>query len=87
MDRLEPVVKELGVQVAILTVPGSEAKEVAAKLVRLGIRGILNFAPVPLHLPAGIYVENIDLTTSLEKVAYFSRNTINGNSGKEEGGL
>jgi NADH/NAD ratio-sensing transcriptional regulator Rex len=37
------------------------------------VHGILNFAPVPLHVPEGIYVENMDMTMSLEKVAFFAR--------------
>lgn len=38
-----------------------------------GVTGILNFAPVVLRLPARIYVESIDMTVSLEKVAFFAR--------------
>jgi len=41
--------------------------------VQAGIRGILNFAPVRLRVPAHVHVEDIDMTVSLEKVAYFAR--------------
>jgi len=41
--------------------------------VTAGVRGILNFAPVPLHVPEGVYVEQIDMTMALEKVAFFAR--------------
>jgi NADH/NAD ratio-sensing transcriptional regulator Rex len=34
---------------------------------------LLNFAPVRLHVPGAVFVENVDLTTSLEKVAFFAR--------------
>jgi len=54
-------------------VPASVAQKVAMKLVDAGFKGILNFAPVPLHVPRSIYVEDIDMTMSLEKVAYFAR--------------
>ena len=37
--------------------------------------GILNFAPIVLRLHERIYVENIDMTVSLEKVAFFARPT------------
>jgi len=37
------------------------------------VRGILNFAPVRLRLPPHVHVEDIDMTVSLEKVAYFAR--------------
>lgn len=74
MNDLETCIAKEEINVAIVAVPGPEAQGVAERLVRAGVRGILNFAPVPLHLPAHIHVENIDLTMSLEKVAYFSRN-------------
>ena len=37
------------------------------------MKGILNFAPVPLRVPADVFVEQIDMTMSLEKVAFFAR--------------
>ena len=37
-----------------------------------GIRGILNFAPVPLKVPENVYVDRIDIASALEKVAYFT---------------
>ena len=36
-----------------------------------GIKGVLNFTSVPMNFPQGIVVENYDITTILEKVAYF----------------
>ena len=36
-----------------------------------GIKGVLNFTSAPLNFPQGIVVENYDITTLLEKVAYF----------------
>lgn len=35
-----------------------------------GIKGVLNFTSTRLNFPQGIYVENYDITTLLEKVAY-----------------
>jgi redox-sensing transcriptional repressor len=40
-------------------------------IVNAGIKGVLNFTSSPLNFPAGIVVENYDITTLLEKVAYF----------------
>lgn len=67
------VIEEQDIRVAIISVPAGEAQSVADQLVRAGVRGILNFAPVPLRVPPDVYVEDIDMTMSLEKVAYFSR--------------
>ncbi len=73
MQDLAQVIRDESAYAAILTVPGDVAQQVANQLVMAGIRGILNFAPVPLHLPGNVYVEVIDLTTSLEKVTFFAR--------------
>ena len=47
--------------------PGKLAEEV----VRFGIKGILNFTTIPLNVPSGVYLEEYDMITSIEKVAYF----------------
>jgi NADH/NAD ratio-sensing transcriptional regulator Rex len=33
----------------------------------------VNFAPVQIKLPPGIFLEQLDITLSIEKVAYFAR--------------
>lgn len=73
MEKLAEVVGERGIRSAILAVPAAEAQPAAEALIRAGIRGLLNFAPTPLRVPTGVYVEHLDMTTSLEKVAFFAR--------------
>ena len=68
---LDKIVKELNIEVAILTVPADFAREIAEETVRYGIKGILNFTTVPLNVPSGVYLEEYDMITSIEKVAYF----------------
>lgn len=70
-DDLEQLIRELKIDIAILTVPADFARRIAEETVRFGIRGILNFTTVPLNVPAGIYLEEYDMITSIEKVAYF----------------
>jgi redox-sensing transcriptional repressor len=72
MTELASVVREQNILVAIVAVPAGEAQSVTDKLAWAGIRGILNFAPVRLKVGPGVYVENVDMTMSLEKVAYFA---------------
>jgi redox-sensing transcriptional repressor len=67
----EKIIKELDIRIAILTVPPEFAKEIAAEVVRFGIKGILNFTTIPLNVPSGVYLEEYDMITSIEKVAYF----------------
>jgi len=71
--ELGRVVRERGVSVGIVTVPAEQAQDVAELLVAAGVRGLLNFAPVRLTVSPEVYVEDVDITTSLERVAYFSR--------------
>jgi len=70
-DDLEKIIGELKIQIAILTVPADYAREIAEETVRFGIKGILNFTTVPLNVPSGVYLEEYDMITSIEKVAYF----------------
>jgi len=71
MNDLPQVINDLDISIAIITVPGESAFEVKELLVKHGIKGILNFSPSPLNVPEKIYLEEYDIITSLEKVAYF----------------
>jgi redox-sensing transcriptional repressor len=71
IDELSDIVKKLNISVGILTVPPEHANEAAEKMVQAGIRGFLNFTTVPLNVPQKVYLEEFDMVTSLEKVAYF----------------
>jgi redox-sensing transcriptional repressor len=71
IDRLAELVKSLNLSIAIITVPPDSAQEVATALVNAGIKGIHNFTSVQLKVPDNVYLENYDIITSLEKVAYY----------------
>jgi redox-sensing transcriptional repressor len=73
VEDIPKVVRKLGIGVAIIAVPASDAQEVADVCTAAGVRGILNFAPVPVKTPEGIYVLHVDLTMALETVAFFAR--------------
>jgi len=75
MNELEAVIQSLNISVGIITVPPEFASAVSEKLANSGIKGILNFTTVPLNVPAGVYLEEYDMITSLEKVAYFVKIT------------
>jgi redox-sensing transcriptional repressor len=71
IDRLPAFVRERGVRMAILTVPGTAAQEVGNLLVQAGITGILNFAPIVLQVPEEVMVNNVNLAIELENLSYF----------------
>jgi redox-sensing transcriptional repressor len=71
--RMHELVRDLGIQIAVLTVPGTAAQEVADVLVHAGVKSMISFAPTPLALPNEIFVEYMDITAALESAAYFAR--------------
>ena len=56
--------------IAALTLPKSKATKVAEQLVDLGIKALWNFAPVDLHCPEEILVENVHLAESIMTLSY-----------------
>jgi redox-sensing transcriptional repressor len=70
-SEMEKVITDLNIQIAIITVPPDYAKEITEEVVRYGIKGILNFTTIPLNVPSWVYLEEYDMITSIEKVAYF----------------
>ncbi|MBP1635220.1 MAG: rex [Acidobacteria bacterium] len=70
--EMAAVIARERIHVGVIAVPAADAQAVADQLVLAGVRGILNFAPVRLHLPAGLYVEHVDLMMALDKVAYYA---------------
>lgn len=71
MEKVSAIVRERRVKMAILTVPGTVAQEVANELISAGILAILNFAPIVLQVPDNVVVNNVDLAIELENLSYF----------------
>lgn len=70
-NRLIEIIRKENISIGVITVPASEAAVVADALVMAGVKGILNFTPKPLNVPSSVYLEEYDIITSLEKIAYF----------------
>jgi redox-sensing transcriptional repressor len=62
--------KSMQAELGIVAVPWESAQEVGEGLAAAGVRGVLNFAPTVLRLPAGIAIVNVDLTIQLEQLAF-----------------
>lgn len=71
MRELPDVIKRNDISIAIISSPPDTANQVAEQLVAAGIKGILNFTTIPLVVPENVYLEEYDMITSMEKVAYF----------------
>ena len=76
LDQLKEVIEKDNISIGILTVPASETASVADTLIKAGIRGILNYTPTPINVPPHIYLQEYDMITSLEKVAYFVKRNV-----------
>lgn len=74
LDQLKQIIKEKNITIGIISVPVNEATNIASLLVEAKIKGILNFSPRPVNVPDEVYLEEYDMVTSLEKVAYFAKN-------------
>ena len=71
LDQIKKLKSELDITIAVLAVPPDQAGKVTPLLVSNGIRGIMNFTTVPLKVPDNVFLEEFDMITSIEKVAYF----------------
>jgi redox-sensing transcriptional repressor len=71
LDDFQKLVNDLQISIAILTVPPEHSRNTADFIAAKGIKGILNFTTVPLNMPPHVYLEEYDMITSLEKIAYF----------------
>jgi len=70
LDHLEDEVKKAHVDMAVLAVPVEAAQKVADSLVKVGIKGILNFAPIALHVPPDVTVRNENMVIEIEHLSF-----------------
>jgi redox-sensing transcriptional repressor len=73
LSELNEIAKRENITIGMITVPPEQAEDVARKLVVAGIKGILNFTTVPLNVSSDVFLEEYDMITALEKVAYFAK--------------
>ena len=57
----------------MLAVPAEYAQDVADKLVRAGVRAILNYAPISINVPENVMVQYIDPGVHLQHMTYYLR--------------
>lgn len=85
VSELIAVVRSNHIVSACLTVPAESAQAVADLLVRSGIGGIWNFAPVDLQVPEGVVVENQRLDQGLMTLSYLLKTTSPGPAVEPDG--
>ena len=70
VSHLETVLTDHPADIIVLATPPEVAQGIADRLVKLGVRAILNFAPVNLAVPAEVTVTNVNLVLELEALSY-----------------
>jgi redox-sensing transcriptional repressor len=70
IDNLEGFLKKEHIDIGIICVPKVNAQKVCDVLVKNGVRGVWNFAPVDLNVPEEVTIENVHLSESLLTLTY-----------------
>ena len=71
MATLERDLRDLGVEIVILTTPTYVAQEVAERVAAAGVRAIMNFTYALLDLPEGVKVRPVDLSVELQVLSFY----------------
>jgi len=64
-------IRKAGIRIAMLCVPAAAAQQVANQLVEAGVKAILNYAPINLNVPRGVWVQYLDPTVGLQRMTYY----------------
>ncbi len=70
INQINEVIPKLNIKIAVLTLSPQATHSVAKMLMDAGIKGLLNYTSVPLTVPDDIHLEEYDIITSLEKLAF-----------------
>jgi redox-sensing transcriptional repressor len=70
IDTLEAEFAKRPIDMAVLVIPAEAAQPVTDRLVKLGVKAILNFAPVQLVVPDDVVVKTVNLALELETLSY-----------------
>jgi redox-sensing transcriptional repressor len=70
IGHLERDVHREAPDIAVLAVPEQAAQGVTERLVRAGLKAILNFAPAQLQVPADVTVKTVNMAIELEGLSF-----------------
>jgi redox-sensing transcriptional repressor len=68
--EMEARLRDDAIDIVIIAVPGDAAQAVADRVVRSGVRAILNFAPVRLRVPDDVALRNVDMVMEMEGLTF-----------------
>lgn len=71
INDIDAVAHQHNVRMAIVAVSADHAQEVVDMLVKAGVEAILNYAPVSVQVPSGVWVRHIDPVSLLHSMMYY----------------
>jgi len=76
LEKFSKVVDKKHIHLGIIAVPPQGAQEAANLMIQGNIKGIVNFSSTPIKVPKNVFIENMDIRITLEKVAYFASTNL-----------
>lgn len=71
VEELEKIVAENSVKIAIIAVSANQAQAITDRLVAVGIRSILSYAPIHLKVPPEVEISYSDPVVQLQRMTYY----------------
>ena len=75
--KMKKYVKEENIDIGIIAVPSWAAQNTADELMEADVKAILNFAPISIKAPEGVYVKNENTAIEIEALSYYLTNGSN----------
>ena len=70
IGEFERVCRERGIEIGVIATPARHAQEIADLMVRVGLHGILNFAPRKLFVPETVALRTVNMAIELESLSF-----------------
>ena len=70
IEQLERDIQREKPDIVVLTVPGDQAQRMVDRVVKAGVKAILNFAPAQLHAPPDVTVKTVNMAMELEGLSF-----------------
>jgi redox-sensing transcriptional repressor len=70
IEQLEADIRREKPEIVVLTVPTEQAQDMVDRVVRAGVRAILNFAPTQLQAPADVTIKTVNMAMELEGLSF-----------------
>jgi len=73
-DDLERDLRDERVDIAVVSVPAAVAQSVVDRVVASGVKAILNFAPINIIVPKGVFIRHENMAIEIESLSFALNN-------------